>query len=255
MDVVDTKIASTLKTLQRLHPRVGSVSAAAVQADATLHATSERLRDVQKLRQQQRGATDHAYSAIAEVAREQRLGSDPRKVGTTLCFSCIMQRDIDSGQAQRVSRLYRRMCDKYVQFGEGDLLVPTMSSASEGKDDVGDGGEDADDDAYVLGEHVIALQLEQPSSHAENWEKLNAALSYVVEHFFDYDFYLKVRVARTHALDVGSFQAQSKEFIFGRGRLVQLASLCGVQLGRRVYCGTQCGGCCRLDEAVWCECL
>ena len=117
-----------------------------------------------------------------------------------------------------MSRLYRKMCDKYVfaidlrpfplwkrvvegeefqtppppavhnlsvcwrhryvQFGEGQLLVPVEDSTAA--------------EPYVLGTHVIPLALTQPSSHAENWEKLNTALTYIHDHFFNYDFYLKV---------------------------------------------------------------
>jgi len=147
-------------------------------ADTDLFEVSNELARVSELLREQQEKTKINYGTIEKLAVEQRFGNDPPKVGSTLCFSLIMQSDIDSGQAQIVSRLYRKMCDKYIQFGEGQLLVPLKDSNHA--------------EPYVLGEHVIPLELTEPSSHAENWEKLNTALSYIIANYFSFDFYLKV---------------------------------------------------------------
>eukprot|EP00750_Incisomonas_marina_P007626 INCI15015.1.p1 GENE.INCI15015.1~~INCI15015.1.p1 ORF type:complete len:675 (+),score=105.47 INCI15015.1:284-2308(+) len=178
ISALDEKIRTTIGSLEQKYPEVQYLVSQLASVDSDLLEVNNELLRVLDLKSEEEKLTQRHISTIEKLAMEQRFGDDPPKVGTTLCFSSIMQSDIDSGQAQVVSRLYRKMCDKYVQFGEGQLLVPVEDSTAA--------------EPYVLGTHVIPLALTQPSSHAENWEKLNTALTYIHDHFFNYDFYLKV---------------------------------------------------------------
>jgi hypothetical protein len=177
IEAVNEKLQTAIDDLNQKFPHTKDIMSNAVSLNTKLHRTLAEIHDINALIRKRQGHTDWQYTTIAHLALEQRFSDDPPKVGTTLCYSLIMQSDIDSGQAQTVSRLLRNMCDKYVQFGEGKLLVPQ---------------ETAENAPYILGEHVIPLELSVPSGHAENWEKLNTAISYIHNHFFDYDFYLKV---------------------------------------------------------------
>jgi hypothetical protein len=192
---VDAKVrAATTALRERFPSDTHNVALRLVGTADALHTVHSDTLHVQLLRRTQQAESARHRAVIGELAverREHRAGDAAAapKVGSTLCYSLIMQSDIDKGQAQIVSRLYRSMCDKYVQFGEGELTVPPPAK----KKRAGGQKEEAEEEPYVLGEHVIALELTHPSGHVANWEKLNTAISYVVDHYFDYDFYVKVR--------------------------------------------------------------
>ena len=178
IDELEVDISTKVQSLQEKYPFVHGVIAELTDAAAQLQDVENEIRGITDELRHQTWLTSKHYATIGHLAQEQKFGDDPPKVGTTLCFSIIMQNDIDSGQAQTVSRLYRKMCDKYIQFGEGQLLVPIEDASG--------------DEPYILGQHVVQLDLSMPSSHAENWEKLNSALSYIMANLFQFDFFLKV---------------------------------------------------------------
>ena len=59
--------------------------------DSDLLEVNNELLRVLDLKSEEEKLTQRHISTIEKLAMEQRFGDDPPKVGTTLCFSSIMQ--------------------------------------------------------------------------------------------------------------------------------------------------------------------